>query len=279
MVGVSISGVDGDEGLVVPADCMAWCRKQDVGVSVCDDMAVVDLDWWNTRLVRRVVPVRIVGRDADGLPTDHGVGYLRRADLTSGLDVGTSAEPGSADLGVLYRAAAWLSGHADRDRRRCLPNVATPSPEGREFDAVTTAVAVCRHTPWQMIPDAAARRRWSGWPHVPGVGPTALSLYLWAVDQHGSSVTGGVLISTGARSAVRPQLLDQQAVSSLVHLGWVGEPVTARFTWAQYLRYCELLGEWAAQAEVAVELIEMWLVLQWRERTAARRSLHAQWRR
>ncbi|MCV7137497.1 hypothetical protein H7J06_31495 [Mycobacterium hodleri] len=269
--------------LVVPAECVVWCRGQDVGVSVCDDMARVDLDWWNTRLGRRAVPVRIVGRDPDGLPTDHGVGYLRRADLTEDLvggpDTDTSAGPGSADVGVLYRAAAWLSGHADRDRRRCFPDVATPAPPGHEFDAVTTAVAACRHTPWQVIPDAAVRRRWSGWPHVPGVGPAVVSLYLWAVDQHGSSVTGGARTSAGARSVVGPQLLDQQAVSSLVHLGWVGEPVAARFTWAQYLRYSELLSEWADQGEVAVELVEMWLVRRWRERTAARRSLHARWER
>lgn len=78
---------------------------------------------------------------------------------------------------------------------------------------------------------------------------------------------------------VGPQLLDQQAVASLVHLGWVGEPVAARFTWAHYLRYCGLLGDWATQGDVAVELVEMWLVRRWRERITARRSRHVQGRR
>lgn len=281
MVGVSISGMGGDEGLVVPTECVAWCRGQDVGVSVCDDMAPVDLDWWNTRLARHAVPARIVGRDTDGAPTDDGVGYLRRADLTSGLDADRLGGRETPDVGMLYRAAAWLAGHPDRDRRCRLPDIRTSAPPDRAFDAVTTALAACRHTPWQAIPDAAPRRRWSGWPHTPGVGPAVVSLYLWAIDQHGwpAAVTGGMHTSTGARSVVGPQLLDQQAVSSLVHLGWVGEPVAARFTWTQYLRYCEQLHAWAMEGDVAVELVEMWLVRRWRERTAARRSLHAQWRR
>lgn len=91
--------------------------------------------------------------------------------------------------------------------------------------------------------------------------------------------TGGVPASTAPSAMVGPQLLDQQAVASLVHLGWVGEPVAARFTWAHYLRYCGLLGDWATQGDVAVELVEMWLVRRWRERITARRSRHVQGRR
>lgn len=273
VVGVSISGVDGDGGLVVPAECVAWCRGQDYGVSVCDDMAVVDLGWWNHRLQRYGIPVRIVGRDADGAPTEHGVGYLRRGDLRDAPDTDTPTAPGSADLGVLYRAAAWLSGHPGRDRRRCFPDVRVPSVLGRELDVVTTALGACRHAPWASIPDAAAQRRWSGWPHTPGVGPAVLSLYLWAthptttvtdsdsaLGERGGAARGG--------DVVGPQLLDQHAVNSLIHLGWVEDPVASRFTWARYTRYCALLHAWAAQAEVAAELIEMWLTLRWRDRTA-----------
>ena len=227
-------------------------------------------------------PPGFLGRDADGASTDRGVGYLRRADLTGdcdgGQDADTSAGPGSADLGVLYRAAAWLSGHPGRDRRRCFSDVRTSASSGGERDAVTAALLACRHTPWQAIPDAASARRWSGWPCVPGVGPSVVSLYLWATH-HTSLTTGGVPASTAPSAMVGPQLLDQQAVASLVHLGWVGEPVAARFTWAHYLRYCELLCEWATQGDVAVELVEMWLVRRWRERTATRHSLHTQWHR
>ena len=274
--------VDDGEDLVVPAECVAWCRGQDVGVSVCDDLAEVDLDWWNTRLARYAIPTRIVGRDDDGQPVDRGVGYLRRADLTAdavgGLNADRSRDGGSADLGVLYRAAAWLSGHPDRDRRRYFPDVRTPASSGGELNAVTAALSACRHTPWQAVPDAASARRWSGWPHTPGVGPSVVSLYLWATH-HMSSTTGGKPTSTAASALVGPQLLDQQAVASLVHLGWVGEPVAARFTWAHYLRYCELLNAWATQGEVAVELVEMWLVRRWRERITARCSRHVQGRR
>ena len=252
-------------------------------MSVCDDMAEVDLEWWNTRLARHAIPTLIVGRDVDGLPTDHGVGYLRRADLIGdvdgGVDADTSRDGGSVDLGVLYRAAAWLSGHPGRDRRRCFPDVRTSASSDGERDAVTAALLACRHTPWQAIPDdAASARRWSGWPCVPGVGPSVVSLYLWATH-HTSLTTGGVPASTAPNAMVGPQLLDQQAVASLVHLGWVGEPVAARFTWALYLRYCELLGDWATQGDVAVELVEMWLVRRWRERITARRSRHVQGRR
>jgi hypothetical protein len=95
-----------------------------------------------------------------------------------------------------------------------------------------------------------------------------LSLYCWANHRD----TGHDVVGRGAaaRGLVRPQLLDQQAVASLIHLGWVEDPVAARFTWARYTRYCRLLHAWAAQADVAAELIEMWLVSRWRERIARR---------
>jgi hypothetical protein len=89
-----------------------------------------------------------------------------------------------------------------------------------------------------------------------------LSLYCWAAQHHSTD-----------RAAVRPQLLDQQAVASLIHLGWVHNPVAARFTWADYTRYCALLHTWAAHADVPAELIEMWLVARWRER-ATRHAPH-----
>jgi hypothetical protein len=114
-------------------------------------------------------------------------------------------------------------------------------------------------------PEAAPDRRWSGWPRTPGVGPTVLSLYQWAVHHD----TG-----TAGRSVVGPQLLDQQAVASLIHLGWVEHPAVAQFTWARYTRYCHLLHAWATQGDVAAELIEMWLVARWRDRTT-HRSEHA----
>ena len=204
----------------MPGECVAWCREQDYGVSVCDDMAPVDLDWWNRRLERHAIPTRIVGRDADGAPTDHGIGYLRRADLTvRDLHTDTVTGPGSPELGVLYRAAAWLSGHPHRDRRRTFPDVSHPRTTGHDVDAITTALAACRHTPWQAIPDAAPHRAVVGLAHTPGVGPTVVSLYCWATHHTDSR-------PRHAR-VVRPQLLDQHAVASLIHLGWTEDPVAA----------------------------------------------------
>ena len=136
------------------------------------------------------------------------------------------------------------------------------------FDAITTALAACRHTPWQAIPDAAPHRRWSGWPHTPGVGPTVVSLYCWATHHTDTAAAYGV---------VRPQLLDQHAVASLIHLGWTEDPVAARFTWARYTRYCHLLHTWAAHADVSAELIEMWLSTRWRERSAHHHRSRTGW--
>ncbi|MFF8569527.1 hypothetical protein ACF06N_31860, partial [Streptomyces albidoflavus] len=70
-----------DEPLTVPDDCVRWCSARDQGLAVLDDMALVDLDWWNTRLDRHRIPVRIAGHDRDGHQIDTGTAYLSRSDL------------------------------------------------------------------------------------------------------------------------------------------------------------------------------------------------------
>jgi hypothetical protein len=230
-------------------------------VTVLDDMATVDLDWWNQRLSERKIGVRLTGRDPDGMPTDRGVAVISRGDLTACA----AGDGGLGAVGVLYAAAAWLSAHRDRYRLQRFVDVRTASGPDREFDAITAALTACRQQHLLSAPPTGAGRRWSGWPHAPGAGPTVLSLYCWAA--HHDTARDAVGCSTAAHGAVRPQLLDQQAVASLIHLGWVEDPVVARFTWARYARYCRLLHAWAAQTGVAAELIEMWLVAQWRERT------------
>ena len=248
--------------VAMPQECRVWCRAQQYGVTVLDDMAVVDLDWWNHRLADRGLAVRLAGRDADGAPTDHGVAVIARGDLTTASAAGTGA---LGEVGVLYAAAAWLSAHRDRDRVRRFSDVRTPARSGDAYDAILTALHACRHPDVLSAPPIGSGRRWSGWPHAPGVGPTVLSLYCWATHHRTTDYDSAVV---AGRGVVGPQLLDQQAVNSLVHLGWAHDPVVARFTWARYTRYCHLLHTWAADAGVAPELIEMWLVARWRERSA-----------
>ncbi|MGB0972424.1 MAG: hypothetical protein ACPGVG_15915 [Mycobacterium sp.] len=247
-----------DADLVVPAECVAWCRVQQYGVLVLDDMATVDLDWWNDRLTKHAIPVRLTGRDPDGAITDRGVAVITRGDLTADPVGG-----GLGEVGVLYAAAAWLSGHRDRDRLRRFLDVRTTSSRAEHrFEVIIKALAACRQPHLLSIPQiAASNRRWSGWPRTPGVGAAVMSLYCWATHH-----------DTAEPTEVRPQLLDQQAVASLIHLGWVANPVAAQFTWARYTRYCALLHAWAGQAKVPAELIEMWLVARWRERSTHRRS-------
>lgn len=257
-------GVDErDVGLGLPEECVAWRRAQDYEVLVGDDMAGVDLDWWNTRLARHQIPVQLYGRDPDGAPTDHGAAYLRRADL---YDTALPAH-GPTDLVVLYRAAAWLTGHPHRPHARRFPDTRATTPpragrdgtRGGDLDVTLTALDQLRHTHLGRHDFGPYRGR-SGWPRTPGVGPTVLSLYTWAT--HDTTTT-----ANPATAAGRPQLLDPYSVATLIYLGWLEDPSVAHFTATRYRRYDALLHHWATTAQVPAELIEMWLNQHWRHRT------------
>lgn len=256
-----MAGVDErDTGLAIPGECVAWCQAQDYQVMVGDDMARVDLDWWNTRLGHHHIPVQLSGRDADGLVVDHGTAYLRRDDLNSP----TPAAHGPADLCTLYRAAAWLTGHPHRSHARRFPDTtstARTAPRGAGlgagFGVITTALEQLRRTPLPVCDPGPYRSR-SGWPRTPGVGPALLSLYAWAVHD----------TTTDTQAVGRPQLLDHHSVATLVYLGWLEDPSVAHFTRTRYHRYTALLHHWATHAQVPAELIEMWLSQHWRDRTA-----------
>ena len=47
---------------------MQWCHANDYGITVADDLAAVDLDWWNTHLESYRIPVRLWGRTIDANP-------------------------------------------------------------------------------------------------------------------------------------------------------------------------------------------------------------------
>lgn len=223
----------------VPAECVRWCQAQREGAVVADDMALVDLDWWNERLVERRIPVRLRGRDLDGAVVAHGKAFLRRGDIAD--DAWAFADEPVHNLTVLYRAAAWLIGHPDRSYPKRFIDVrewGSDSPLRSVHHALDT---------YQFIPRPSHDGKWLS---MPGVGPQVLSVYLWAA----------------APIVRRPQLLDQFGVSMLCHLGWTESPVASGYTPARYGRYCNLLHDWAYEARVTPELVEMWLVTKWNER-------------
>ena len=228
-----------------PPECVQWCHANDYGITVDDDLAAVDLDWWNSHLKSYRIPVRLWGRTIDATPTDRGAGFLRRSDINGSLP-----DDGQTDLCVLYRAAAWLSGHLRRSHVRRFPNVGTPNRAG-EFAEITTALQHCREQHPANL-DPGPYRSWSGWPRTPGIGPAVLSLYCWA---------------THDQTAERPQLLDPHSLATLCHLGWLEIPSIATFTRARYLRYNQLLHDWSTHTQIPAELLEMWLAQNWQDRT------------
>ena len=230
--------------VVPPAECVRWCEANDYRIVVDDDLAEVDLDWWNSHLERDRIPVRLWGRTIDATPTDRGVGFLRRSDINGSLP-----DDGSTDLCVLYRAAAWLTGHPRRSHTRRFPDVATPNRAG-EFAEISTALQHCRQQHPATL-DPGPYRSWSGWPRTPGVGPAVLSLYCWAVHD---------------TTPERPQLLDQHSLGTLCHLGWLEIPSITTFTRNRYLGYNQLLHDWAINTQIPAELIEMWLAHNWDQR-------------
>lgn len=238
-----------DEPLTVPDDCIRWCGARDHGLAVLDDMTLVDLDWWNTRLDRHQIPVRIAGHDRDGHQIDTGTAYLSRNDLQR--ESCTLEFDGRRDLTALYLCAAWLYSHPHRGRARRFVDVRTPSTPDQPFRVITEAFAACERSP--SLTDAGPFRQWSGWPKAPGVGPSLFSLYCWA---------------THPDNIQRPQLLDQQSVSSLIQHDWLENPSVPQFTVARYTRYTDLLHHWAAQAGTTAELVEMWLTHSWRAQIA-----------
>lgn len=244
-----------DEPLTVPDDCVRWCAAQPHEIAVLDDMATVDLDWWNTRLDCHQIPVRLAGRDPDGRQVDTGIASLRRGDLQRSTC--TLEFDGWWDLTALYLCAAWLYAHPQRGRVRRFVDVRNWTTPNQPFTVISEAFAACERSP--ALIDAGPFREWSGWPKAPGVGPALLSLYCWA---------------THTGHAERPQILDQQSVATLIHHGWLENPAAAQFTVARYTRYTDLIHHWARQADTTAELVEMWLTHTWRDRVAAADQRH-----
>jgi len=207
--------------LDVPVECVRWCAVQPSGVVVVDDMAVVDVDWWNSRCAQREIPVRITGCDADGVVGDSGRVFVRRGDLLPAT-TGPVDTPGDR-LTRLYLCAAWLYGHADRHRVQRFMDVHTAAGRGDRLAAIDAALRACEF--WNGDAAQMPGRGWSGWPTAPGVGHGVLSLYLWAV--HPTAALGD-----------RPQLLDPQAVASAVVHGWTELPSVPGFTMAATPRCC-----------------------------------------
>lgn len=235
--------------LRLPRECVQWCRAQDYELVVADDMSPVDLDWWNKGLTDHKIPVRLWGRDADGRPVGSGEAFLRRDDVGAG----SVPDQGPENLCVLYRAAAWLSGHPKRRRPKRFIDVRSGGRENN-LEIVSDGLGLCRTG---SIAIGGSDGDSSPWPSTPGIGPSLLSLYCWAVHP-------------GAPR--RPQLIDQDGVSTLCRFGWLVVPSVSSFPRSRYRQYSHLLHRAADQAGVPAELIEMWLVRNWQERV--HKALH-----
>ena len=234
----------------LPPECVSWCRSQDPDLVVLDDMAPVDLDWWNSGLADRGIPVLLSGRDLDGATVTAGRAFLRRGDVVGPLE----DEASDDDLAVLFRAAAWLMEHPRRRHRRVFPEVMTPAAggEGLDLSTIQSGLRWCREFHPRTEAVAPRGSSWKGWPPMPGVGQSLRSLYLWAV--HGS--------------ADRPQLLDEYSLASMCRHGWEEVPSIPRFTRRRYSHYCDQLHAWSSEARVSAELVEMWLFAYWADRAA-----------
>jgi hypothetical protein len=232
----------------LPPECVAWCKSQDADLVVLDDMAPVDLDWWNSGLAARGIPVQLSGRDLDGATVTAGSAFLRRGDVVGSLE----DEASDDDLAVLFRAAAWLMDHPRRRRRRVFPAVMTPAAggEGLNLSTIQSGLRWCRefHPRTEAVAPRGSSR--TGWPPMPGVGLSLRSLYLWAVHP----------------GADRPQLIDEYSLASMCRHGWDEVPSIPRFTRRRYRHYCDRLHAWACEAGVSAELVEMWLFGSWADR-------------
>lgn len=241
-----MTAASGDPAL--PELCLEWCRTHSYDHDVLHDVATVDLDWWNTRLDRAAIPVRLHGRTSQRVRTDTGIAVLERGELRA--DARDLAYSGPPELVRLYLCVAWLMGNLGRGRAKRFPDVRDTEPTHPPLAQITRALASFERSP--ALIDVGPQRQWSGWPVAPGVGATPLSLYAWAVCSDSSLQC--------------PQLVDQQGLASLVHHGWVDNPAIGSLTLSRYVRYCALLARWSYQAGVPSELIELWLARSWRAR-------------
>ncbi|MBY6367991.1 8-oxoguanine DNA glycosylase OGG fold protein [Rhodococcoides corynebacterioides] len=231
----------------LPEACIRWCGSRSYEVDVLDDMAHVDLEWWNRHLREHRIPVHLPGRSADGAWTDEGHAHLPRRDLRASSR--TLRLYGDPELVRLYLCLAWLSGTRDVRRVRRFADVrarGVPSP----LTPILDGLAMFRREP--ALVDVGPHRTWSGWPHTPGVGRVPMSLYAWAVCDDD---TAGC-----------PQVVAQDGLSALVRHGWSEKPSIEGLTLTRYHRYCSVLERWARQAGVRPELVELWLVRSWQDR-------------
>ncbi|EHK83750.1 8-oxoguanine DNA glycosylase OGG fold protein [Rhodococcus pyridinivorans] len=247
-----------DQGFEPPQACSEWCRARSFALQVLDEGVTVDLKWWNSHLERTGHDIRLRGRNLDGRIIDDGDAIVQRNDLRLDSEL---IEADHAGLGLLFLCAAWRSAHPRRRGARRFPDVRDAhAPKDRDrFTKIKGVLDYCAKT--KSLPDTA-RQTWSGWPDTPGVGVSLLATYLWAVE-----------VRTEAGPA---QLLDQHAVSTLIHEGWLEDPSVADFTLRRYHRYLELLNMWASLIATRPEMVEMWLVDRWHARICeARDGSHA----
>lgn len=235
-----------------PAACVRWCDEQHPDHTVLDDASRVDLDWWNHRLAIADLPVRIRARDLDGHVVHKGTGFIQRTDLRPDgpLLAPADVRASSRRLGLLYLCAAWLREHPLRCAAKRFPLVF--NAYGIPGRSRTTQVdEFLRHClSGERMPRRISR---GGWPPAPHLGVALRATIMWAAGAH-------------TCAGRRPQLIDQYGVNTLVREGWLGKSTVSGFTVREYDVYVGLVDRWAGEIGTAPELVEMWLVHEWRRR-------------
>lgn len=262
----------------VPADCVQWCRNQHIGLTVFEDSATVDLDWWNRRLGRADIPITLLGRGPDGELVASGRAELTRLDLWKQARYAQQVHdspflwddraPGTLPLGLphhmlpdpghvlttLYLVAAWASAHP----RRRMPFRFTAFAEVDEDSGLVYVhpslldAVVSLDQPGFSFDQLMARGQYRN-----SYQPRKIRGLGWQLSSYLLSVLS---VRPGARRVVP---MSPAALNMLVRSGWHEFGAEKDPNSWDYLRYQEAVRLWAESAGTSTEMVEMWLTESW----------------
>lgn len=262
----------------VPQECIQWCRSQSVAMTLFEDSASVDLDWWNSRLRQADIPIVLLGRGPDGELVDHGRAEITRIDLWKQARFSQHVDdspfawddrvPGAlaptvpphllADPGhlvtTLYLVAAWANAHPGRRIPLRFYPFSEHDPEtGRMLVHPSLLDAVrSQDQPGFAFDQLLARGQ-----HRTAYAPRKIRGLGWQLAAYLLSILS---VRPGARRVVP---MGPAALNMLVRCGWHEFSAAKNPNSWDYLRYQEAVRIWAEQAETSPELVEMWLTQTW----------------